>query len=188
MNTNNKNKFNIIIEGVDRSGKSTLSDFLMKQFDMNYVHFTADETQTGKTDYLLKLGNRVYDQFENFLDTKFEKNKSNLFDRMMYSDYVYGPIYKNFEKPITLQEIRNLESKLDKYNTVVIFCESFISTNWKLIQEEGKSEMDFDTLVKFRLWYNMALEKSILPVFKYNFEVNTFSDVLDFIRRETNKN
>lgn len=173
----------IIIEGVDRSGKSSLSKHILEKFpQLNYVHWTADKDQNSKNDYVLNRDERVVGQFTEFLEN-LDNSKDYLIDRFIYSDYVYGPVYQNFGRPITINEINQIEDKYLEDDTIIIHCQvSNITLNWKLLQEEGKSLMDFDTLARFRINYRDVMKKSLLKVFHFDFTQNSYEEVDNFIQ------
>jgi thymidylate kinase len=192
---------NIIIEGVDRSGKSTLSEQLLETFDLHYKHFTADQNTNNQEDVVLIPNVPVFFQYKNYLiDIEkqrmeayhfnrkgFETDYNFLWDRFIYSDAVYGPIYKNFCRPIDRFEIAFIENLLKSINTCIIHCQlEDEELNWNLISDEGKNLMTRDELSYFRKAYRDILLESSLPVFHYDFTKHTFNDVKEWVLNHQN--
>lgn len=194
---------NIIIEGVDRSGKSTLSDWLIKEFNLKHNHFTADQTSEKPNDIVLVPNVPVFYQFKNYLvdiehkrmetyqfdKNGFEKNYNFLWDRFIYSDAVYGPIYKNFCRPIDKFEISFIEQLLQSTNTCIIHCQlEDEDLNWKLIEDEGLDLMSRDELTYFRQQYQDVFKSSMLPVFNYDFTKHSFEEVKYWVKQNCEAN
>lgn len=73
-----------ILEGVDGTGKTTLSKKLCANLGLSYMHFSAPETHADIR--------TMYDMYLNILLT----NDNILLDRSWISDYVYGTAYRKF--------------------------------------------------------------------------------------------
>lgn len=161
---------NIIIEGVDRSGKSTLSKWLIKKFHMKYQHFTIPKTQHEEHDIVLDPKVLPYKQFlDHAID--FSKSTDNLLiDRFIYSNYVYGPVYKTFANHVTIEEIHSIENILRNAPTCIIYCSlADIERNWQLLEEEGENLVTKSTLQFFRSRYDKLFEQTTLPIFRYDY-------------------
>lgn len=87
----------IIIEGPDSTGKTTLAKFLAEKLDFEYYHFSAPKSkEEAKKDYF------------NFIN-KFS-NKNVIVDRAFWGEFVYAPIWRNYEPDY----FNELEAKLKK--------------------------------------------------------------------------
>jgi thymidylate kinase len=161
---------NIIIEGVDRSGKSTLSKWLINKFNLNYYHFTIPKSVHSKNDIILDPTKLPFCQFLTYTNQFVNESNNLLIDRFVYSNYVYGPIYKTFANHVTLDEIHCIEKMLMPCPTCIIHCElSDFERNWQLIEEEGESLITRSTLQFFRNRYDNLLKQTTLPIFKYDY-------------------
>lgn len=181
---------NIIIEGVDRSGKSTLCKWLIDKYNLKYQHFTIPKSKHDEHDIILDPKVRPFKQFLDYADKFVESTDDLLIDRFVYSNYVYGPVYKTFIDHVSIEEINCIEKILQPKNTCIIHCElEDVQRNWELIVEEGENRITESTLLFFRSRYNKLLEHTTLPLFKYDYtKPNSLNELEEFINKiNTNK-
>lgn len=188
----NSDLINIILEGPDRSGKSTLKDQLYDTYQLNLVHFTAPKDNLTKTDYVLTPGISVFWQIYNWvMNNSIKNNQSMIFDRFAYSDTVYGPIYRNFGDVYFGQyETVFMNLLMRSIGTIVVHCQlEDAEKNWQLVNEENEGYLDKDRLMYVRNKYDEIFKdpKFPLPVFHYDFMKNSFKDVFEFYDRENKR-
>ncbi len=95
----------IILEGIDKSGKSTIANFLKEKFGFEIVKCSQPKGDAYK-EYVSKL-NKV--------------NKNTVFDRFCYGELVYGPLYRG-KSQIDNKKLANIETLASAKNAIIIYC------------------------------------------------------------------
>lgn len=92
----------IIVDGPDAVGKSTLADFVKKNWNMESVH--SDAKCKNDFDYHSEL---------------LDENESMFYDRFMAGEYVYPKLYGRDAK-LTISEMTKLFDKIIETNSLYI--------------------------------------------------------------------
>ena len=137
---------NIIIEGPDATGKTTLAEKLQKKYGMEYFH------STSKTPNDLKFHSDLLD-------------KDNMIcDRFMCGEYVYPKIYNRPPK-MTLEEIVQIMQKIvDNNDILVIMYASDLNTLKERLIARGELDYLKEIEEQNKLFQEIA---HILEVFEY---------------------
>lgn len=176
---------NVIVCGVDRSGKTTLTNQLKTDLGFNRVHFTCPKPDLKDDDHVLVPNVPVFNQILDYYVSHLQSNM--IYDRFIYSDIVYGPIYR---KPDDIAfrktEQTFMELLMQSHGDVVIYArvEDF-DQNLSLVEDENEGVLDKQLLKDIRDKYDglMRHVSSICPVFAYDWhKPNAYSDALAFIR------
>lgn len=178
----------IIIEGPDNTGKSTLTNELVKYYTLNNkkvlsFHFRAPKGATNE-----ECAHKIY-EFDIQTAKNLKKLQSDghtdvvILDRSWYSEYVYGQIYRNrTADDILANDIRDSEDIIINNIDETVFVLTTASKPEHLIKhEDGKSlsaaKSNTEDLIKRELelfkelYYNVSLDKKMfLPVFDENGE------------------
>lgn len=183
-------RFNFIcIEGADKSGKTTLSKAIQETLpNINYWHFTTCEKPSFKsTDIPLQRDVPVMYQFNSFFNRYFfssvaQQQLSNtsqtyLLDRTLYSDIVYGPIYRGPYDPLKVRELEKLyfTAVLSGLGAVLIFAEpSDVSHAWEQIEKENEGVLKtVNDYIDLRTAYHNLIDElkayTGLQIIPYNF-------------------
>jgi len=146
----------LIIEGVDKNGKTTLANRLVQEYGAEYVKFG----QPTKPPF------QEYSEFIASVDP----SKTYVLDRFFIGELVYGPIYRG-KSGITLGQLKDLERVLlDKVaETVIVYCKTNIEqvrTNFEAEHEEFAKASDIAAL---RKKYHDILKKQVLPVYGFDY-------------------
>lgn len=112
---------NIIIEGPDGAGKTTLANQLALLLNLQIKHFGPP--QPNSSQFYMYRG-LVLDMHDTILD------------RAWYSDMVYGPIFRG-KAEISIDFMNVLEYGCD--DTIVIYCTGPVELMWQAAQERGES-------------------------------------------------
>lgn len=161
----------IILEGIDRAGKSTFAKWLVDNKSFESYHF-------GKPN-----GNafvNYVDFFFNVVEPNID-NKNFVVDRYMYGEFVYAPVYGR-KTCMDYHKLRFLESYFAKYETRLVIAENPLEENWRLIQEENEGiitsvEMAIGIRENFRaLAKDSMLQTSIFDYTKTTAE-NFFNEI-----------
>jgi hypothetical protein len=102
----------------------------------------------------------------------------------MYCEFAYSKHYGR-KTDMTIEKMNEIEEDLLKLdpNAVVIFCQTSLESNWKRIQDEGKSEFkSIEELEALYKEYKRVILHSKLDLIEYNFEngdtpENTFNQI-----------
>ena len=118
-------KYNlIIIEGIDKSGKSTLADKLLKSIK-NSVHIKANIRPYNNTKEESQKIKEYYESILELLNNKFFKDKTLIVDRFYPSQLVYS--IKRGNDNFNDKWYEEFENKIIKFNHLLIYC--YISDN-----------------------------------------------------------
>lgn len=150
----------IIIEGCDKTGKSTLSFTLMEKFGYEkYEHLGRPPEGISMWDYHQEVLQRVKSH-----------GKPTVIDRFHLSNLVYGQLMEHDQ--LTLDEVKKIEDELRELNTSIIFCwrdpkkieDAFFYDKEEMIQPKM-----IEPIIK-EYWYQ--LYHTDIPYITYNFDVD----------------
>lgn len=160
---------NIIIEGPDCSGKSTLISQTFR--DHIVVHNGVYRSPI-----------EAFDAYLNQIpDPAILKGSTPLvLDRSYISEQIYGPIYR--QRGLDDFQVRLLESAYRRIKAVVVLCtppKAMVLTEWKRRQSKGQEYIHnseiFDQIVE--MYYNDIDSVTTLPVITYDFTVQNPEDL-----------
>lgn len=164
----------IVLEGENKTGKSTIADKLYKS---GFTLFKCSQPKTHPyLEYMQLLG-------------KAEKCKNAVIDRFHLGELVYGPIYRG-KCELTPAMLRNIELKLISLDTTLIHCtddESKIRVRF-LVEKENFAR---SSKIKRALdLYQRAIELTFLPVITHTMKSSmdiTTNGVLDSLIEKSKK-
>lgn len=120
----------IIVEGIDRVGKTTLIDKLHERYNLpifsdKYLEFNAlvnhNESiaiKTNKTDIKSSIINiERMNSLTNYL-SQFGVQQNILVDRFHMSEYVYSKVERNFD---SLDAFKIIDNRLSELGTIIIY-------------------------------------------------------------------
>lgn len=143
---------NIILEGPDCSGKTTLAKSGLR--DLEYIHYGPPDDRGAWVQYV----NALHD-LEHEMKVNPEVNR--VFDRFIYGELIYQPLLRpRTRDPMREWHLRMLERVLLANQAVLVYCKPPHETNLELWRESAsmgnellKTEKDFDT--SYRLYENL---------------------------------
>lgn len=138
--------FNIVLEGCDATGKSTLAKVLSDELEMLVVQGSSFENATGTNE----------DLFKHF--TKVSNARNIIFDRSIYSNYVYATLYNDYS--ILSDEQRAEIEKKIKNNTIVIYLSADEQTIKDRIGERGDDYIKTKDIKGILELYSTAIDKA----------------------------
>lgn len=142
----------IIVEGIDRVGKTTLCKKLSKELQMPiYKH------KNNQFDYKLMDNNNETDKMLQLLDLYQILNGDVIFDRFHWSDYVYGNIERNYDGYKSSSNVNIIENKLKNMEAIIIYIKP--TDLEESSRQHGKDLFKYDKLMD--LCYNMCKLKKI---------------------------
>lgn len=159
---------NIIIEGIDKAGKSTIAaDIREALYPVNPITFKL--TQKPQQDNFFSQEAVITLYKEMFGQTRHPQNAEHLFifDRSYPSEMVYS-IKRGYDA-LSNKDLLELDAKLgEEHNTLLIYCEAdakTISKRFKSEKEEYLTDEDIEQILER---YNIFLMKTKLPFIKIN--------------------
>lgn len=155
----------IIIEGENKTGKSTLAKHLSETYE--YIHHHCSQPEGDP-----------YIEYLDILDMVKETGESYVLDRYCYGEFVYGPIYRG-KSGLEIVQLLDIERILmTEFNSVLIHChdtfenieERFISEN----EESATVDKIEETLDRFEHIINLS--SLIKFEHRMNSELDLFKD------------
>ena len=115
----------LIIEGPDGAGKTTLANKLREQTGFMLLHRSQPKTEEDKQ--------RMMDEYLQVI----KSNKNCIMDRSWYSEMVYGPVMRD-ASVITYPQMYELERRLAKVGSLIIYCTAPENTLWSRCMNRGE--------------------------------------------------
>lgn len=145
----------IILEGENKTGKSTLAKHIVKTYGFEYIPSAQPQGDPHK-------------EYSAILDKIQSTGKDFVLDRFCHGEFVYGPIYRG-ESGMELVQLLDLEMRLKtQMNTVLIHCyDTYDNIKERFISED--EEFATTDKIKETLWrFENILKLSSLTTFKHH--------------------
>lgn len=146
----------IIVEGVDRVGKSTLCNKLSKATGI-VVH-----KYSGLVKYKDMNNLEETDKMLGIIQVMKETNATLIFDRFHVTDFVYGSLERNYDKAAASQRCEKIENKLDEVDAIYIYV--------KATDIKSSSEQHGKNLEKYEELFDFYFSKCKLKKFVCTYE------------------
>lgn len=140
----------IILEGVSKTGKTTLSNFLVKKYKFNYKKFSQPKGDP-------------YVQYMKALKEVEKKGGHWIFDRFHWGEHVWGPLYRG-KSGLSDEQFRNIELKALALNAHVIYCWDKVSNISKRFKEDKEDWEKTELILDALKLYGTVVINTILPV------------------------
>lgn len=148
----------ILLEGCDKSGKSTLARKLVDEFGAEYVKFSQPKRLP-------------YEEYAEFLAAAIP-SKLYVLDRFMHGELVYGPIYRG-KSGLDIVQLMALEKTASSvHGAAVIYCRVPSSQVKKKFIEDNEEFTQAKDIGRIIHAYDCVFEQTILKVFKYDYTVD----------------
>lgn len=150
----------IILEGCDKTGKTTLAKKLSSKLGYKIIH----------------LGVPPENGYFKILRDLIEGNEEGvIFDRFHWGDFVYRGLTKP-GRSLTFAEFTELEAKLRAMNAMTIYCYDSAKGIAKRFDEEDLIKASDIPLILSR--YNKLLRKTKLDTYYYNQGFQEFLNII----------
>ncbi len=159
----NEKQLVIIIEGTNKSGKTTLVNFIKETFpEKLFEVIKCSQPKDGD----------AFTEYKNILNwINKNPNKSYIIDRFHFGSYVYGPIYRG-QPDFGLDKFVEIELEIEKLNYIFILAiadKSFIRKKFIEDKEEFAKIELIDEEIKH---FNNIKRKSRLTIINHNIPKN----------------
>jgi len=165
----------IIVEGIDRVGKTTLCNILSKKFNLPiYKHI-------GDFEYSRMDNDNETDKFLQILEICRLSETYIIFDRFHLTDYIYGVLGRNYSIDKALKNFVQIEEFLNKMSdgVILIFMQP---TDLERSSKEHGSDLSKHNAMFFDL-YKISKIKN-----KFQCSYNTMNEAIEYIQTVISKN
>lgn len=139
----------IILEGENKTGKSTICNYIVDHYDFDYVKCSQPKGDP-------------YVEYMEILRRIEKSGKNTVIDRFLYGEFVYGPIYRG-KSLLTETQKRNIELKALSLNAHLIYCYDTVKNIKQRFLSEGeefaKTKLIGETLRRF----DEVIHNAIIP-------------------------
>lgn len=149
----------IILEGVDKTGKSTLAKQISESTGYPMVHLGVPPDGLDYQGHLIKLVKQHPDGV--------------VFDRFHWGDYVYNGL-AGADRKMDWAQFDELEQLLLNLGAVVIYCHATGSELKRRFTSEKEELISTGVIPILQYRYGQTLHRTKLPVFRHWFPHNEF--------------
>ncbi len=165
----------LIVCGSDCSGKTTLIEKLRQALNYKVIKGSSFEQSSCSNEELYKK----FDDMASLDDV--------IFDRFIYCNEVYAPLYKDFAM-LSDEQRRQLEVKM-KDKATIIYLEAELETLIERMNKRGDDYVTIDKLAKIKESYNESMSKvEGLEILKYNTTYLETDEIVSSILEKINNN
>lgn len=152
----------IILEGTDKSGKTTLAEFILKKLGNKAIYYKAKKVDFMDSNIDLSLQLLFENNFLSHLNS-LNPDKYIIVDRNLWTEYAYSKLYNR------KTNIENIDKSfcLIRGNAFLLYLTAEINDLYERFKEE--KEVDFKYITELQRYYLEAIHKYKLTKFKsYN--------------------
>ncbi len=142
----------IVLEGIDKTGKTSLAKFLSEKLNMPIVKFSQPKEHP-------------YVEYMRFLLTDL---RPVILDRFYLGERAYGPV-KRGKSELSDDEIRNIEATMQAGNPFLIYCTSPAKRIRENFKKDGETYTTDDDIIPLKNAYQQAIRKSKLKWNKFDY-------------------
>lgn len=163
----------IIVEGIDRVGKTTLCNIISEELNIPiYNHI-------GKRNLNLINNDIETDLYLQILEICRLTNSSIIFDRLYFTDFVYGKIERNYNIDRATQNFKEIDDMLSKMEDV--FLIEVLPTDIKRSSEEHGKDLSIYNDEFIKLYVDSKIKN------KWRVTFNTLNEAIQFIKSQMNR-
>ena len=158
----------IIIEGIDRVGKTTLCDMIIDAItDMNFIRF-RDDTRYAHSFQNMDINTEKINTLQNLMEQGLVDNV--ILDRYHLTEWVYGGVDRQYEN----DEMWDIDKRMQENVPCILIY--VVPTDVRLSsQEHGKN------LSRHNAWFNEAYEQTVIEN-KIKVDYNTLADAVEYVK------
>ena len=173
----NKNKFLIIVEGMDNTGKDTLINGIKDHYNKLNIKETHFYGPSIKDNNIAAYIEQIHQFINNLYNLTQEDFDIMIWNRSHIGEYVYGQIYRNTNEKDIEKLINIIDNELNKIKLNIIYVQLICNSNTLMIDNEDGRSLS-NTVVDYKKYLKTLRKERTL--FKNVFDVvsNKFSKVL----------
>lgn len=162
----------VILEGLDKSGKSYLADYLSKELDMKIVKFSQPKTED------------TFNEYTEFFWTEKEnkkaiKNDNVICDRSWIGECIYAPIYR--KKTLKKFQIKRLDEACKVNWDIIIYCQTDKSEVKKRFISEKETFTQAKDVGRIQRNFVKVLKTLTTTVVLYDMNMNNMESIKNII-------
>lgn len=153
----------VIVEGENKTGKTTLCNYLTDKYQFKYLKFSQPEIDP-------------YIEYMEALQLVQDSYKVNwVFDRFCLGEPVYGEIYRGVSS-LTEAQVRNIQLKAMSLNALVIYCYDTVANLTRRFKDDKEDFADISKIQATLSLFEKQLEKTFIPTIRH--QMMTSCDLL----------
>ena len=146
-----------LLEGLDKTGKSTLAEVLRKKLRCEIVKFSAP-------------GSDAYLEYSRFLDSN-NPTKDYILDRFCHGELCYGPVLRG-RSQLSFEDLRYLELRLLSFGVVPIYCFTDVNHICENMVNRREESTKINQVIPIVKNFNALLaDSTCLDWLHYNFKL-----------------
>jgi thymidylate kinase len=158
----------IMIEGCDRTGKTTLAKMLAEKLGGQVIHTSKPQTDNPYVEYLEKLAS-------------LPRHKILIFDRFYLGEYVYSILWRGGCK-ISSEQFKKLDHvAANLHKAVVIHACASTETIIERCRREGEELLQEDQVEQCADLFNQIIYHTDLPVITYDSDSQKAEDIVEMV-------
>lgn len=140
----------IILEGENKTGKSTLAKYIVDHYDFDVIKCSQPKGDP-------------YVEYMSILKQIEKSGRNTVIDRFAYGEFVYGPIYRG-KSSLTKTQLRNIELKAISLNAHLIYCHDAVKNIKRRFLTEGEEFASTKHIAKTLQLFNEVMHEAIVPI------------------------
>jgi thymidylate kinase len=162
----------VIIEGCDRTGKSTLAKKIAETIGAEVIHCGKPKTDNPFQEYLEQL-------------VQLDPLKHHVFDRFYLGEYVYSTLWRGGCK-ITSGQFKLLDMvAAGLHKAIVIHANADINTIIERCKKDGEDLLKPEQIEKCVDLFNQIIYHTNLPVITYDSDVSQPLEIASIVKAYT---
>ncbi len=160
----------IVLEGIDKSGKSTIARWLQEHHGFEVIKTNAP-----------KQGEDVFQSYLNTLERVRQMNHDVVIDRFHWGELVYGPIYRG-KAAFGEDKLKEIERFINRLGGVIVHCHNDEKKIRDLFIADEEDFTRLEDIKKILESYQHLKGVSICPVYNHQVGENEVTDNRNFLR------
>lgn len=164
----------IIVEGNDKTGKTTLVNFLSKELNFEIIKFSQPKTKDSFTEYVDFFGTEKENK------KWLTKNDNIICDRSWIGEQVYGPIYR--KSKMKKFQVKKLDLACKANNDLIIFCNTDKTLIKKKFIEDGEKFTQAKDVGRIEKYFIKTIQSLKTNVITYDRRVGNMESIALIIK------
>lgn len=137
----------IILEGLDKCGKTTLANYIVEKYNFKYIHFGQPKKN-------------AFDEYMEFLN-EITKDENYVIDRFHLGEPTYGVVYRK-KSSINKGQLAKIEKRINELDGILIYCYDSVDNIEKRFIEDKEDFTKKEDIEKLLQLYKEQLKRSKL--------------------------